>query len=201
VLSRAVIFTGRAQTDAGGWGYVSAQDGQGFDEGSTTITQVQGLRGCRNAGIPVPSEIIEKAIKYIQDCSLDGGAGGVQYNSKGGGGRPAISAAAIACLFNAGQYDSQYVPKLQDYCRKNLASISNRGFGHWHYAHYYYAQVQYREGGKTWEDYRDRVFDRIVSEANPDGSWSQGYIGPVYTTAINLTILQLETAALPIYQR
>ena len=163
---------------------MSAQDGQGFDEGSTTITQVQGLRGCRNAGIPVPAEIIEKAIKYIQDCSLDGGAGGVQYNSKGGGGRPAISAAAIACLFNAGQYDSQYVPKLQEYCRKNLASISNRGFGHWHYAHYYYAQVQYREGGKTWEDYRDRVFDRIVSEANPDGSWSQGYIGPVYTTAI-----------------
>jgi len=32
-------------------------------------------------------------------------------------------------------------------------------------------------------------------------SWSQGYIGPVYTTAINLTILQLENGALPIYQR
>ncbi len=31
--------------------------------------------------------------------------------------------------------------------------------------------------------------------------WSQGYIGPVYTTAINLTILQLENAYLPIYQR
>jgi len=40
-----------------------------------------------------------------------------------------------------------------------------------------------------------------MSEAGPDGSWNQGYIGPVYTTAINLTILQLEDAALPIYQR
>jgi hypothetical protein len=201
VLTRAVVFTGRAQTDAGGWGYVSAKDGQGFDEGSTTITQVQGLRGCRNAGIPVPSEIIDKAIGYIKKCSLDGGAGGVQYNSRGGGGRPAISAAAIACLYNAGEYDSDYVPKLRSYCRKNLSNISNRGFGHWHYAHYYYAQVEYREGGKTWEDYRDRIHARIVSEVNPDGSWVQGYIGPVYTTAINLTILQLETAALPIYQR
>ncbi len=42
---------------------------------------------------------------------------------------------------------------------------------------------------------------RLVKEANPDGSWTQGYIGPVYTTAINLTILQLDNAALPIYQR
>jgi hypothetical protein len=199
VLTRAVVFTGRAQTEAGGWGYVSAQDGQQFDEGSTTITQVQGLRGCRNAGIPVPKEIIDKAIQYIRNCTLPDG--GVQYNSKGGGGRPAITAAAIACLFNAGQYDSEYVPKLQAYCQRNLSNISDRGFGHWHYAHYYYAQVRYREGGRSWEEYRDQVYARLVREANPDGSWSQGYIGPVYTTAINLTILQLENAALPIYQQ
>ena len=115
VLTRAVVFTGEAQTAAGGWGYVSAKDGNDFDEGSTTITQVQGLRGCRNAGIPVPKEIIDKAVKYIRKCTLPDG--GVQYSSKGGGGRPAITAAAIACLFNAGDYDSEYVPKLLDYCR------------------------------------------------------------------------------------
>ncbi|MGO8746729.1 MAG: prenyltransferase/squalene oxidase repeat-containing protein [Thermoguttaceae bacterium] len=199
VLTRAVRFTGEAQTEAGGWGYVSAKDGGGFDEGSTTITQVQGLRGCRNAGIPVPKEIIDKAIRYIHKCMLPDG--GVQYNSKGGGGRPAISAAAIACLYNAGEYDSQYVPKMKDYCNKNLSNISNEGFGHWHYAHYYYAQVCYREGGAAWEEYRKKVFARILSEASPDGAWNQGYVGPVYTTAINLTILQLENASLPIYQR
>ena len=65
VLTRAVEFCGQAQTPSGGWGYVSARDGNNFDEGSTTITQVQGLRGCRNAGIVVPSEIIEKAKQYI----------------------------------------------------------------------------------------------------------------------------------------
>ncbi len=199
VLTRAVVFTGRAQTEAGGWGYVSAKDGHGFDEGSTTITQVQGLRGCRNAGIPVPREIVDKAIAYIQKCTLPDG--GVQYNSRGGGGRPAITAAAIACLFNAGEYDSEYVPRLQQYCKRNLSNVSARGFGHWHYAHYYYAQVRYREGSKSWEEYRDQIYARLVREANPDGSWSQGYIGPVYTTAINLTILQMENSALPIYQR
>ena len=199
VLTKAVQFTGEAQTQAGGWGYVSAKDGHDFDEGSTTITQVQGLRGCRNAGIPVPKEIIDKAIKYIRQCTLPDG--GVQYSSKGGGGRPAITAAAIACLFNAGEYDSEYVPKLLDYANRNLANIGNEGFGHWHYAHYYYAQVKYREGEKTWADYRDKIYARIVTEASPNGSWSQGYIGAIYTTAINLTILQLEDAMLPIYQR
>lgn len=202
VLARAVEFSGRAQTKDGGWGYVSAKDGNDFDEGSTTITQVQGLRGCRNAGIPVPREIIDKAIAYIHKCTMPDG--GVQYSSKGGGGRPAISAAAIACLFNAGEEDDTHVPRMLDYAQKHLGNIANNGFGHWHYAHYYYAQVMYREGGRQWTTYRDLIEKRLVSEAQQDGGgvfWPQGYIGHVYTTATNLTILQLDKGTLPIYQR
>src|SRR5206468_856642 len=132
----------------------------------------------------------------------------VQYSSQGGGGRPAITAAAIACLFNAGEYDNQFVPKLMDYCDKRLGNISHEGFGHWHYAHYYYAQVRYREGGEKWRRYRDEIVAKILGEATEvkEGgqtmyTWRQGYIGPVYTTASNLTILQLDNGALPIYQR
>jgi hypothetical protein len=208
VLTKAVVFTGQAQTPAGGWGYVSAKDlgSGGFDEGSTTITQVQGLRGCRNAGIPVPNEVIEKAVTYIHNCTMNDGA--VQYSSKGGGGRPAITAAAIACLYNAGEYDDKYVPKMLEYCRRQLDPSSRDTFGHWHYAHFYFSQVQYREGGQTWNDYREAVEKRIVREATEvkigDETaymWQQGYVGPVYTTALNLIILQLENAYLPIYQR
>jgi hypothetical protein len=202
VLDKAVEFSGRAQTTDGGWGYVSAKDGNNFDEGSTTITQVQGLRGCRNAGIAVPREIIDKAIAYIHKCTMPDG--GVQYSSKGGGGRPAISAAAIACLFNAGEYDDTHVPRMLEYAEKHLGNIANNGFGHWHYAHFYYAQVMYREGGKKWASYRRQMQERLVAEAQSDRDglfWPQGYIGPVYTTATNLTILQLERGTLPIYQR
>jgi len=200
VMTRAVRFCGQSQTRAGGWGYVSAKDGNDFDEGSTTITQVQALRGCRNAGIHVPKEIIDKAIDYIRRCSLQKGLGGVQYNIHGGGGRPPISAAAIACLFNAGEYDDEFVPNLLKYSDRTLGNIMATD-GHWHYAHYYYAQVKYRQGGKEWEDYRNRIFKRLISEAQSDGSWQQGYIGRVYTTSINLVILQLENGALPIYMR
>jgi hypothetical protein len=208
VLTRAVRFTGQAQTPAGGWGYVSAKDlgGGGFDEGSTTITQVQGLRGCRNAGIPVPKEVIDKAVKYIHNCTTKNG--GVQYSSKGGGERPAITAAAIACLYNAGEYDNDFVPRMMKYCEQNLGSDTRSSYGHWHYAHFYYAQVQYREGGDRWDVYRNEIESKLLREAQEVKlgdttavQWSQGYIGPVYTTALNLIILQLDNACLPIYQR
>ncbi len=203
VLTRAVKFTAQAQTSSGGWGYVSANDGGDFDEGSTTITQVQALRGCRNAGIPVPKEVIDKAIKYIQKCT--GPDGGVQYSAKtGGGGRPPITAAAIACLFNAGDYDSEYVPKLMKYCDRHFYNVGSDNDGHWHYSHYYYAQVQYREGDEKWKPYRDKLYGRLLNEATSQGKyyyWNQGYIGPIYTTSVNLTMLQLEKNYLPLYQR
>lgn len=63
----AVFWSGH--TPAGGWGYVSTEDGRDFDEDSTTITQVQGLRGSRNAGILVPKGIIDRAIVYLQKCT------------------------------------------------------------------------------------------------------------------------------------
>ena len=199
VLERAVAFSAAAQTEAGGWGYVSAKEGNDFDEGSTTITQVQGLRGCRNAGIVVPKEIIDRAVGYIHRCT--GQDGGVQYNIKGGGGRPAITAAAIACLYNAGEYDDEYVPKLMGFCKKNLGNLSNNSMSYWHYAHYYYSQVMYRGDENDWKQYRNLISRRILSESLSAGNWEEGYNGAVYTTSINLTILQLDKGLLPIYQK
>ncbi|MCA9200293.1 MAG: terpene cyclase/mutase family protein [Planctomycetales bacterium] len=201
VLEKAVRFSGQAQTPSGGWGYISAKDGNNFDEGSTTITQVQGLRGCRNAGIPVSKEVIDSAKQYIYDCK--NADGGISYSSKNrGASRPAITAAALAALFNAGDYDSEHVPDMMEYCKKNLYRLGGNAelFGHWHYAYLYYSQVVYREGGQTWIDFRDRINNRIVQDQVTDGSWS-GNIGPIYITSINLTILQLDRGFLPIYQR
>jgi hypothetical protein len=202
VMTRAIQFCGEAQTSEGGWGYVSARDGNDFDEGSTTITQVQALRGCRTAGILVPREIIDRAIEYIRKSSIDEGRGGIQYSLRiGGGGRAPITAAAIVCLFDMGEYDDVFVPNLLHFADRHLSNIGNTTDVFWHYAHYYYAQVKFRQGGREWEEYRNRLFRRLINEQNNDGSWSRGPIGRVYLTANNLTILQLENAALPIYMR
>lgn len=202
VLTKAVVFCGNAQTTAGGWGYVSAKDGGDFDEGSTCITQVQGLRACRNAGIAVPKEIIERAIKYIEKCTTP--EGGVQYSLKNGGGsRPPITAAALACLFNAGEYESEYAKKLMKFCKTHLSPSGEDAhtFGHWHYTHYYYAQVMYRVGGEEWKSYFGTISKNILRKQSADGSWKEGHVGPVYTTAINSTILLLDNGYLPVYQR
>lgn len=201
VLTKAVQFCGEAQTTAGGWGYVSAKDGNDFDEGSTCVTQVQGLRACRNAGIPVPKEVIDRAVEYIKKCTTP--EGGVQYSIKGGGSRPPITAAAVACMFNAGEYSNDYVKKLLAYCKSNLSASGEdrNSFGHWHYAHYYYAQVLYRQGGDEWKAYYSAISKNILRKQSHDGSWQEGHVGPVYTTAINATILQLENGFLPIYQK
>ena len=201
ILSKAVEFSGRAQTKSGGWGYVSAADGNDFDEGSTTITQVQGLRGCRNAGVPVARDVIERAKDYIYRCKNPDG--GISYSSRNrGSSRPAITAAALAALYNAGDYDSKHVPDMMRYCKKNLYRLSGgtQHFGHWHYTYLYYAQVVYREGGEDWIKFRDRLNAQIIGSQQSSGSWN-GNIGPIYITSLNLTMMPLERGYLPIYQR
>jgi len=198
-LVKAVEFSINAQTESGGWGYVSALDNANFDEGSTTITQVQGLRSCRNAGIAVDREAIERAKKYIYDCKNPDG--GISYSSRNrGGSRPAITAAALAALYNAGDYESEHVPEMLAYSNRELHSLNNSGFGHWHYTYLYYSQVVYRQGEEEWNPFRDRLYAKIVDQQAADGSWADG-IGPVYATACMLIMLQLDRGLLPIYQR
>ena len=201
VLTAAVQFCAAAQTSRGGWGYVSAKEGQDFDEGSTCITQVQGLRTCRNAGIPVSKEIIDSAKKYIADCTTTNG--GVQYSIRGGGERPPITAAALAALFNAGEYDTDLTRNMRTFCDRTIwpGKSLKSSSGHWHYMHFYYAQVIYRQGGDRWEKYRKEVSEKLLKEVSSSGGWSDRQIGAVYATAINSIILQLDKGYLPIYQR
>src|SRR5436190_16794132 len=170
VLTEATDFSCKAQAPSGGWGYVSTKDQPNFDEGSTTITQVQGLRGCRNGGIVVPGEAIDKAKEYIYGCK--NADGGISYSSRNrGSSRPAITAAALASLYNAGVYDapdakdadSKHIRDMLDYCKKNLKDLGEgpNAFGHWHYTYLYYSQVMYRQPVKEWEPFRDKLYNRI----------------------------------------
>jgi hypothetical protein len=225
VLEKAAKYCKDAQTNRGGWGYLSAKDGSNFDEGSVTITQVQALRAARNAGIVVPNEAIKDAQKYLKDSTND--SGGVMYSLAFGGGgrgegRPALTAAAICCGFSFGDYNGDLVKRWLKNCQSNLGIPGDgRRMGHDEYTHYYYAQVVYVLGEDrykklfpdasssellTWSKYRKAVFDEFKRTQAADGSWSHDswtarMVGPIYVTACYLTIMQLDKAALPIYQR
>ncbi len=218
ILTRAAKFTRDAQTNRGGWGYVSAREGSNFDEGSTTVTQVQALRAARNAGIVVPPDAIKDAIKYLKDASNNAG-GGVVYSLGGGGGgegRPALTAAAICCGFSTGDYNSELVKKWFKFCQSHLRTIGDGRMGHDEYTHYYFAQCVYMLGDDgwnklfpdakgddriTWTKYRKSTFDNLVRSQQADGSWPGQHAGPVFSTAVFLSIMQLDNAVLPIYQR
>ncbi len=225
ILTRAVQYIGNAQSTQGGWFYTSAKDGHDQDEGSVTITQMQALRACRNAGIKVPKAILDKGIDYLRKSTTE--RGGVVYSlGRGGiggaplgGERPALTAAAISCGFSAGEYKSDLCKKWFKYCSTAIPINGVARMNHDEYTHYYYAQAVYILGEKgwenlfgptpeadrlTWKKYRDQMGDHLVQIQSGDGSWPGGAgfsVGPVYSTAVYLTILQLDKGVLPIYQR
>jgi len=220
ILTRAVLFTGKAQSSRGGWYYTSAADGQDADEGSVTVTQVQALRAAKNAGIAVPKSIIDKAMRYLENSTTD--SGGVIYSLSQaggramGGGQPALTAAAVACGFSSGEYTSPLAKKWLKFCQVHVPIAQINRFGHDEYTHYYYAQALYILGDDgyaklfpesaqsdrlTWSKYRKVMFDHLVRSQSSDGSWNGGYVGQIFATTAYLTILQLDNGTLPIYQR
>ncbi len=197
VLDKAVGLISSAQSSAGGWIYTPDSNS---DEGSVTVTQIQALRACRMAGIAVDKKTIDRAVDYIKKCQ--NGDGSIRYSlNSGGEGRPAITAAGVAVLYNAGMYDDQpFVEKAVQYCKKQI-QVSVDNTGHHFYTHLYWSQALYQRGGADWTGYLDKKAAWLLRQQKKDGSWEGDGVGTVYGTAIALTILLLPYSYAPIYQR
>lgn len=199
VIEAAIELTSKGQSSLGGWTYIPG----GGDEGSVTVTQMQGLRAAHNAGFTVPKGTIEEAVHYLERCRT--ADGGIEYSyGSGGGTRLPITAAAVATLYNAGEYDSKLADSCLNYIAKSLLAGNghwNAGTGHDFYTNLYASQAFYQAGDKYWDDYYPHIRDELLSMQSGDGSWPGDGIGPVYGTSIGLIILQLPYKLLPIYQR
>lgn len=199
VIKRAIRLTARGQSRAGGWLYYPG----GGDEGSVTITQMQALRACHNAGFLVPEKTVQAAIKYLERCETK--SGGIRYSlNSDDSTRMPITCAAVATLYNAGAYDSALAERCLQYAHSRLSK--SKGFhdhvgGHSYYAHLYAAQAFYTAGDEYWDDYFPKTAGFLVALQGKDGSWHGDGIGPVFGTAAACIILQLPYKLLPIYQR
>jgi squalene cyclase len=196
VLSRAVMLTSRSQSQLGGWLYTP--DAQS-DEGSVTVTQIQALRGCRNAGVSVPRATIDRAVAYIAGSQQPDG--GIAYRSGMSGSRPAISAAAVATLYNAGKYDDDMAERCLAYCKRHVRVEGGAVESWYFYAHFYMAQAMWQRGDEEWQVYFRAMRTRLVRTQSSSGSWNGDGIGTVYGTAIATMILQLPYDRLPIFMR
>jgi hypothetical protein len=185
-LERAARFARSAQTRRGGWGYVAAKDGAGFDEESPTAAVVHGLRAARRAGVRLPPGVLEEGQKYLEMATAPSGE--LRYPPPAGS-RPGLKAAVLAAVCAPGDYGAPAARAWLAACRERVPPTDE-------YAQFYLAQVAYGLGDGGWSAYRKTVFPELCRTQARDGSWTNGtwgrQVGPVLTTAMNLCVLQME---------
>lgn len=197
VVKNGIQLTSSGQSPMGGWIYTPG----GGDEGSVTVTQMQGLRAAHNAGFTVPKGTIQNAVRYLELCQTPEGGIRYSYNS-GGDTRLPISAAAITCLYSAGEYESPLAEECMEYVYGQFKKQKS-GFrsGHSFYLNLYAAQAFYQAGDEYWNAYFPGQRDTLIKSQISNGSWNGDGVGPVFGTSVALIVMQLPYKYLPIYQR
>ncbi len=200
VLRAAVALAERAQTDEGGWGYTA---NYGQDEGTLVVTQLMGLRACRDVGIYVPKKIIDGGVAYIELSATPSGV--VRYRPHDSKTRNGVTCAAVVALWNAGRYNDPLLMRISNYVNRNIEPRSSEYYWqsshHAEYVLYFLSQSQHVLGGEKWPQYYGKVSSMLRIHQNSDGSWEGSDRGDVYGTTIALLVLQLPYERLTVYQR
>jgi len=196
-LKRAVDVILRAQSPSGGWRYQPRpQDA----DVSVTVMQIVALASAKEAGIHVPSEVVEKALRYVKGLQVSG-EGGFGYQ---GPQSPefARSAAGVMALLMSGERDSRAVLLGLEYLRR-LPDGKFIDARFYYYGHYYAIQAMYQAGESYYQEWYPQIRDALLTKQQADGSWSGGGEegDPCYATSMSILVLGVPYRFLPIYQR
>ena len=216
-VEKATRLSASSQTEYGGWGYVP--DYQTWDEGSTTVTQIQSLRTARDAGIKVSRRTINRAIEYVHKCAMrtdytgQDGKNHIGYTFKYslhmGGTRATfpLTAAAASVLLGSGIYEGEVLEGaigwMKNYFMRSNGGISSSNWysRFFYYTHFYASQVFWHSPNpKDWKMYYPKISKILVDRQNSNGSWPSSY-GDVYGTAIACLILAIPDRFLPLFQK
>ena len=196
-LVKAVELIVHTQNEEGGWRYNPVP----YDADiSVTICQIMALRSARNAGIKVPKETIDRAVKYVRDCQNEDG--GFRYMGTVGASAWPRTAAGVASLFYAGIYEDKAIDKGLDYLMNSaLPGSAGAGQAHYYYGHYYAVQAMYLAGGERWETWWPAIRDELLGKQSTGGGWLDSAVGGAYSSAMSLIIIQVPKRYLPIFQK
>ena len=159
-----------------------------------------GLLGARNAGIEVPDETIDRALKYY--ASMTGPDGSVGYASPGGGSDATTSIGTLVMAI-ARRKDMPQFQSAASALRDRSRGASNAD-GHPNYTRYYRAQALFQADFDAWKDWNARLVNEVKSQRRPDGSLSAGNGsdgGEVAGGCLSLLALAVNFRFLPIYER
>ena len=197
-LKKAIDFIVAQQNERGGWNYEPDKG----DEGSVTIVQIQALRAARNVGIEISREAIEKSIQYVKKSQYPNGSIGYQSGPSGNG-TVALTAAGMAVLFNAGEYDLEDEVKQKGFSFLDNNISYELNASHFLYTHFYAAQVYKQRGSMYFSSYFSRIekvlFSRIEGVVEKGNKLNIDNLGEIYSMAMSLLILETSLDYLPIF--
>ncbi len=184
-LKRAVDVILRSQNNQGGWRYQPRPESADI---SITVMQIVALASAKEAGVLVPDETIQRALRYVR--SLQNANGGFGYQSTQDPGF-ARTAAGVTSLLMCGEKDSQAVKRGLEYLKTHRPENS-----YFFYGHYYAVQAMYQAGEGYYQQWYPQIRDTLLRSQKDNGSW-----GDDYTTPMAILILGVPYRFLPIYQR
>jgi squalene cyclase len=184
-----VILTSQANNPLGAWRYSPEST-----DADTTVSgaQMVALFAARNAGIAVPEEAIQKALKFFASCQTPEGGYGYTSASSPNGARTAIGCLVLAL---AKEKNSKAFRAAFDFLQKAPADVSYQ-----QYFLYYASQAFFHASPQAWQGWNRRNIKALAASQNPDGSW-EGQFGQTFSTAASLLSLALNYRYLPIYER
>jgi hypothetical protein len=219
-LDKAIKLILRAQkvrkggNHYGGWRY---KPNDNTSDISITVWQVMALRSAKNAGLDVPKESIDLAVKYLKRLYLPDNRKNAKLRYSRGrfwyelGKHPSYSttSAGLLALQVCGEYESPEVKATSEWLFNHKINPNFRWF---FYGTYYYVQGMYQRGGKYAKRARKRVESILLEMQKPNGSWratdrqrpkyrDELRAGSVYSTSMAILALSVKYHYLPIYQR
>ncbi len=186
----------------GGWRYTP--DASNSDM-SITCWQTMALRAAKNAGMDVPKESIDLAVRYIKTLySPSNGkesTAGFGYADRGR--EISTTAEGLLALQVCGDYDSDETKGAADRLFRSGVKSGDKWF---FYTAYYYAQGMYQRGDKYAEQGRTHMMESLLPLQSREGWWQglngeEGQGGKVYATSLAVLALAVKNHYLPIYQR
>lgn len=204
VSSAVRIILASQDPETGGWSYDPVPRDH---EGSVTITMVQALRAAQNAGIPVDSAAIDKAVRYVERSQKPDGS--FRYSLGSNRSSVALTAAAVATLEAAGRYDSRILQKGRAFLIDRPQIFARMGQRRSAQSPYpYYERLYLGEAlffARDLSSFRRwyaGLVDMLALSQDPEtGTWYSAKYSRAYATAINLIVLTLPHQYLPIHQR
>ncbi len=200
---QAIQYCLDAQSDEGGWRYLSRHD----SDTSITGWFVMGLQSGRMAGLKLPNQTFKGVSTYLDKASSTSGN---QYSYQPGlAATPSMTAEALLCRQYLGWRRDD--PRLQNGAKYLLTqppkwNSTSRDV----YYMYYATQVCHHMGGDYWSKWntvmREQLPANQVRQGKESGSWdpqgdkwgTQG--GRLYVTCMCLYMLEIYYRYLPLYQ-